>query len=102
MYFNGIRNEQHASVAQLVEHHVANVIVAGSSPVSRSILNIKPITAKLSVFLYMRHSAVAEGFRLRCDYAVTSWRDKGTPDRNQPFLAIKNQSTFSTEPLNLL
>ena len=31
--------KQQASVAQLVEHHVANVIVAGSSPVSRSILN---------------------------------------------------------------
>ena len=27
-----------ASVAQLVEHHVANVIVAGSTPVTRSIL----------------------------------------------------------------
>ena len=26
-----------ASVAQLVEHHVANVIVAGSNPVTRSI-----------------------------------------------------------------
>ena len=26
-----------ASVAQLVEHHVANVIVAGSIPVTRSI-----------------------------------------------------------------
>ena len=26
-----------ASVAQLVEHHVANVIVAGSTPVTRSI-----------------------------------------------------------------
>ncbi len=25
-----------ASVAQLVEHHVANVIVAGSTPVTRS------------------------------------------------------------------
>lgn len=28
---------QNASVAQLVEHHVANVIVAGSTPVTRSI-----------------------------------------------------------------
>ena len=28
---------QDASVAQLVEHHVANVIVAGSTPVTRSI-----------------------------------------------------------------
>ena len=37
VYLNGIRNEQHASVAQLVEHHVANVIVAGSIPVTRSI-----------------------------------------------------------------
>ena len=27
-----------ARVAQLVEHHVANVIVAGSNPVSRSFL----------------------------------------------------------------
>ena len=29
-----------ASVAQLVEHHVANVIVAGSIPVTRSIFQI--------------------------------------------------------------
>ena len=28
---------ENASVAQLVEHHVANVIVAGSNPVTRSI-----------------------------------------------------------------
>ena len=28
---------ENASVAQLVEHHVANVIVAGSIPVTRSI-----------------------------------------------------------------
>ncbi len=27
----------HAGIAQLVEPHVANVVVAGSSPVSRSI-----------------------------------------------------------------
>ena len=27
---------ENASVAQLVEHHVANVIVAGSTPVTRS------------------------------------------------------------------
>ncbi len=26
-----------AGIAQMVEHHVANVVVAGSSPVSRSI-----------------------------------------------------------------
>ena len=31
-----------ARVAQLVEHHVANVIVAGSSPVSRSFFILKP------------------------------------------------------------
>ena len=30
-----------ASVAQLVEHHVANVIVAGSIPVTRSIFFAK-------------------------------------------------------------
>ncbi len=30
-----------ASVAQLVEHHVANVIVAGSTPVTRSKLSTK-------------------------------------------------------------
>ena len=33
-YIKSIRG---ASVAQLVEHHVANVIVAGSIPVTRSI-----------------------------------------------------------------
>ena len=30
-------DDMNASVAQLVEHHVANVIVAGSIPVTRSI-----------------------------------------------------------------
>ena len=38
---------ENASVAQLVEHHVANVIVAGSNPVTRSIFfaffpNVRP------------------------------------------------------------
>ena len=32
---------ENASVAQLVEHHVANVIVAGSIPVTRSIFQIR-------------------------------------------------------------
>ena len=31
-----IKNYYKAGIAQLVEHHVANVNVAGSSPVSRS------------------------------------------------------------------
>ena len=31
-----LQGKVHASVAQLVEHHVANVIVAGSTPVTRS------------------------------------------------------------------
>ena len=30
------RKEQHAGVAQLVEHHVANVVVVGSNPITRS------------------------------------------------------------------
>ena len=35
-YFETIKSICHAGIAQMVEPHVANVIVAGSSPVSRS------------------------------------------------------------------
>ena len=50
VYLNGIEDEIQASVAQLVEHHVANVIVAGSNPVSRSILYMPTVQNAVGFF----------------------------------------------------
>ena len=41
-------NVRYASVAQLVEHHVANVIVAGSIPVTRSIFSHRSFRCECS------------------------------------------------------
>ena len=40
---------QDASVAQMVEHHVANVIVVGSIPITRSIFFAQILNSKLFI-----------------------------------------------------
>ena len=45
-------NPRDADMAQLVEHHLAKVGVAGSNPVVRSIVNHRPVDTNLSVGLF--------------------------------------------------
>ena len=45
IYNLGLHDQTVAAVAQLAEHHVANVIVVGSNPISRSFLS-PPISVR--------------------------------------------------------
>ena len=57
-----VEKQTHARVAQLVEHDLAKVGVAGSSPVSRSQRKQKDIHSRMSFFVF-RVPAEPEGSR---------------------------------------
>ena len=59
--------KKRAGIAQLVEHHVANVTVAGSSPVSRSIKRRHSQVAKAAVCKTVLHR-FESGCRLQQNY----------------------------------
>src|SRR5690625_8005191 len=82
-YFGGLEYAASAGIAQLVEHNLAKVGVAGSSPVSRSRLTKRP--GFTGPFLYCRPRPV---YNLQPNGQVAEWVCRGL-QRRLPWLGFE-------------